>query len=92
MIGTVGSTVPSHHSARQALCPRGGGGQDGDVSVSLLVDLDGALSLQLVDLPLQVTLPLDGLVLLLQHQPQRVHLRAGVFVHFLCVRWTDTVS
>lgn len=48
------------------------------------MDLDGALLLQLVDLLLEFTLSLDGLVLLLQHQSQRVHLRAGIFIDFLC--------
>lgn len=62
--------------------------EDGDVSVSLLVDLDGALLLQLVDLLLQLALTLDGLVLLLQHLPQRVHLRGGVFEGFLCGKMT----
>lgn len=74
-------------SARQRTwqAPHAAGGrcQDGDVSVPLLVDLDGALFLQFVDLFLQVALSLDGLVLLLQHLPQCVYLRAGVFVDFL---------
>lgn len=90
VVRTDRSTVSSHHHAtRQALRTRGWRWQDGNVSVSLLVDLDGALFLQFVDLLLQFTLSLDGLVLLLQHLPQRVNLRAGVFEDFLRGRGTE---
>lgn len=83
MVWTDSGVVSPRHSAGYGLHAGGWRGQDGDVSVSLLVDLDGALLLQLVDLLLQVTLPLDRLVLLLHHLPQRVNLRAGVLVYFL---------
>lgn len=74
-----------HGGAGGQHCPSRAGGQDGDVAVALLVDLDGALLLQLVNLLLQVALSLDGLVLLLEHLPQREHLRAGVLADLLQV-------
>lgn len=80
---TDSCAVSRRHGARRDHCADWRGGQDGDVSISLLVDLDGALLLQLVDLLLQLRLPLDGLVFLLHHLPQRDHLRAGVFVDLL---------
>lgn len=81
--GAHSRAVARRHGARRAHGAGRRGGQDGDVSVSLLVDLDGALLLQLVDLLLQLGLPLQGLVLLLHLLPQRDHLRAGVFAHLL---------
>lgn len=87
MVGPDGSGVSSARHEGQR-CSGGAGGQDGDVSVALLVDLDGSLLLQLVDLLLQVALPLDGLVLLLQHLPQVEHLRAGVLADLLQV-WME---
>lgn len=87
MVGPDNGAVSSgdHGGTVGHYCPGGAGGQDGDVPVALLVDLDGALLLQLVDLLLQVALPLDGLVLLLQHLPQGEHLRAGVLADLLQV-------
>lgn len=84
MVWTDSSAIPCHHGSRRDHHTGRGRGQDGDVSVSLLVDFDGALFLQFVDLLLQVGLPLDGLVLLLQHLPQGEHLRGSVLVDFLC--------
>lgn len=83
MIGIDSSPVSHHRGPRQALHAGRRGRQNGNVAVSLLVDLDGSLFLQLVDLLLQVALPLDGLVLLLQHLSQGLNLGAGVFVSFL---------
>lgn len=85
--GAHSRAVTRRHGARRAHgAGRRGCGQDGDVSISLLVDLDGALLLQLLDLLLQLGVPLQGLVLLLHLLPQRDHLRAGVFVHLLRTR------
>lgn len=84
VVWTDSGAIPRHRGSRRDHHTSRGRGQDGDVSVSLLVDFDGALFLQLMDLLLQVGLPLDGLVLLLQHLPQGEHLRGGVLVDFLC--------
>ena len=51
--------------------------------MALLVALERALLLQLLDLLLQVALALQRGVPVLHHLPQRVHLGAGVLVHFL---------
>lgn len=92
MVLTGGCTVSAHHGTRRADHAGRCRGQDGNVSVSLFLDLDGALFLQLVYLLLQVSLSLNGLVLLLQQLPQREYLRAGVFVDFLCRSRTKTIQ
>lgn len=83
MIWIDSRPVSCRRGPRQTLNSGRRGCQNGNVAVSLFVDLDGSLLLQLVDLLLQVTLSLDGLILLLQHLSQGLNLGAGVFVSFL---------
>lgn len=56
---------------------------DGDVSVGLLVQTDGALLLEFQQPPLDVEVPLEGGVLLLDHPPQGVDLGVGRLVGLL---------
>lgn len=56
---------------------------NGNVSIRLLVQTDGALLFQFQQPPLNVEVPLEGSILFLDHPPQGVDLGVGRLVRLL---------